>query len=34
VVKRSEIKSFLVAFDDVLAKGVGMRVEGGGGAVA
>jgi predicted acetylornithine/succinylornithine family transaminase len=34
VVKRSELRSFLVAFDDVLAKGVGMRMEGGGGAVA
>jgi acetylornithine/N-succinyldiaminopimelate aminotransferase len=31
VVKRSELRSFLVAFDDVLAKGVGMVVEGGGG---
>ena len=31
VVKRSELRSFLVAFDEVLAKGVGMRVEGGGG---
>jgi acetylornithine/succinyldiaminopimelate/putrescine aminotransferase len=31
VVKGSELRSFLVAFDDVLAQGVGMRVEGGGG---
>jgi predicted acetylornithine/succinylornithine family transaminase len=31
VVKRSEMRSFLVAFDDVLAKGVGMHIEGGGG---
>jgi acetylornithine/N-succinyldiaminopimelate aminotransferase len=34
VVKRSELQSFLVAFDDVLAKGVPMQMEGGGGAVA
>jgi len=34
VVKRSELRSFLVAFDDVLAKGIGMQMEGGGGAVA
>jgi acetylornithine/succinyldiaminopimelate/putrescine aminotransferase len=34
VVKRSELQSFLVAFDDVLSKGVGMHMEGGGGAVA
>jgi len=34
VVKRSELRSFLVAFDDVLGKGVGMHVEGGGGAIA
>jgi acetylornithine/N-succinyldiaminopimelate aminotransferase len=31
VVKRSELRSFLVAFDDVLAKGTGVKVEGGGG---
>jgi acetylornithine/N-succinyldiaminopimelate aminotransferase len=31
VVKGSELRSFLVAFDDVLAQGVGMVVEGGGG---
>jgi acetylornithine/N-succinyldiaminopimelate aminotransferase len=34
VVKRSELRSFLVAFDDVLSKGIGMQMEGGGGAVA
>jgi predicted acetylornithine/succinylornithine family transaminase len=34
VVKRSEIRSFLVAFDDVLAQGVAMPLEGGGGAIA
>jgi predicted acetylornithine/succinylornithine family transaminase len=34
VVKGSELRSFLVAFDDVLAKGLGMQMEGGGGAVA
>jgi len=34
VVKRSEIRSFLVAFDDVLAQGVALPMEGGGGAVA
>ncbi len=34
VVKRGELRSFLVAFDDVLAKGIGMQMEGGGGAVA
>jgi acetylornithine/succinyldiaminopimelate/putrescine aminotransferase len=34
VVKRSEIRSFLVAFDDVLAQGVAMPREGGGGAIA
>ena len=34
VVKRSELRSFLVAFDDVLAKGIGRQMEGGGGAVA
>jgi predicted acetylornithine/succinylornithine family transaminase len=34
VVKRSELQSFLVAFDDVLSKGVVVRMEGGGGAVA
>jgi acetylornithine/N-succinyldiaminopimelate aminotransferase len=31
VVKRSELRSFLVAFDDVLAQGTGVRLEGGGG---
>jgi len=34
VVKRSEIRSFLVAFDDVLAQGVSLPMEGGGGAIA
>jgi acetylornithine/N-succinyldiaminopimelate aminotransferase len=34
VVKRSDLQSFLVAFDDVLSKGVNLRIEGGGGAVA
>jgi acetylornithine/N-succinyldiaminopimelate aminotransferase len=35
VVKRSELQSFLVAFDEVLSKGEGMvQMEGGGGAVA
>jgi acetylornithine/N-succinyldiaminopimelate aminotransferase len=34
VVKRSEIRSFLVAFDEVLAQGVALPLEGGGGAVA
>jgi 4-aminobutyrate aminotransferase-like enzyme len=34
VVKRAELQSFLVAFDDLLSKGVGMHMEGGGGAVA
>jgi predicted acetylornithine/succinylornithine family transaminase len=34
VVKRSEIRSFLVAFDEVLAQGVALPMEGGGGAVA
>jgi acetylornithine/N-succinyldiaminopimelate aminotransferase len=34
VVKRSEIRSFLVAFDDVLAQGVALPMEGGGGAIA
>jgi len=34
VVKRSDLESFLVAFDAVLASGVGLTLEGGGGAVA
>jgi acetylornithine/succinyldiaminopimelate/putrescine aminotransferase len=34
VVKRSELRSFMVALDDVLAKGIGMQMEGGGGAIA
>jgi acetylornithine/N-succinyldiaminopimelate aminotransferase len=34
VVKRSDLQSFLVAFDDLLSKGVNLRIEGGGGAVA
>jgi len=34
VVKRSDLQSFLVAFDDLLSKGVNLRMEGGGGAVA
>jgi predicted acetylornithine/succinylornithine family transaminase len=34
VVKRADLQSFLVAFDDLLSKGVGMHMEGGGGAVA
>jgi predicted acetylornithine/succinylornithine family transaminase len=34
VVKRSENRSFLVAFDEVLAQGVALPMEGGGGAVA
>jgi len=34
VVKRGELHAFLVAFDEVLATGVGLNLEGGGGAVA
>jgi acetylornithine/N-succinyldiaminopimelate aminotransferase len=34
VVKRSDLRSFLEAFDAVLATGVGLKREGGGGAVA
>jgi predicted acetylornithine/succinylornithine family transaminase len=34
VVKRSDLQSFLVAFDAVLATGIGLQLEGGGGAVA
>ena len=34
VVKRSDLQSFLVAFDAVLSTGIGMQLEGGGGAVA
>jgi len=34
VVKRDELQSFLVAFDAVLATGLGLHMEGGGGAVA
>ena len=34
VVKRGDLESFLVAFDAVLASGVGLTMEGGGGAVA
>jgi acetylornithine/succinyldiaminopimelate/putrescine aminotransferase len=34
VVKRSDLRSFLVAFDEVLATGTGMAQTGGGGAVA
>jgi acetylornithine/N-succinyldiaminopimelate aminotransferase len=34
VVKRSDLQAFLFAFDAVLATGVGLHMEGGGGAVA
>ncbi len=34
VVKRADLQSFLVAFDAVLATGIGLKLEGGGGAVA
>jgi acetylornithine/N-succinyldiaminopimelate aminotransferase len=34
VVKRGELHGFVVAFDQVLATGVGLKIEGGGGAVA
>ena len=34
VIKRSDIQSFLVAFDDVLSTGAGRALTGGGGAVA
>jgi predicted acetylornithine/succinylornithine family transaminase len=34
VVKRSDLQSFLIAFDAVLATGIGLQIEGGGGAVA
>jgi acetylornithine/N-succinyldiaminopimelate aminotransferase len=34
VIKRSDLQAFLVAFDQVLATGVGLKLEGGGGAVA
>jgi acetylornithine/N-succinyldiaminopimelate aminotransferase len=34
VIKRSEVQSLLVALDAVLASGVGLQIEGGGGAVA
>jgi len=34
VIKRGDLQAFLVAFDQVLATGVGLKMEGGGGAVA
>jgi acetylornithine/succinyldiaminopimelate/putrescine aminotransferase len=34
VVKRSDLQAFLFAFDQVLTTGVGLKMEGGGGAVA
>jgi predicted acetylornithine/succinylornithine family transaminase len=34
VIKRSDLQAFLFAFDQVLATGVGLKLEGGGGAVA
>src|SRR5450432_1651448 len=34
VIKRSEVQSLLVALDAVLGSGVGLQIEGGGGAVA